>query len=102
MLPLLSQVFNELRARMSTLSSWHYIVLPLHVSISKEGGMLMVYQYAGTSMDTVCAGLRAAGKATELETQLAEMAASVLLTLQKLQAQKPKVGLQGCVECCAE
>lgn len=92
LLPLLSQVFNELRARMSILSSCHYTVLPLHVNISKEGGMLMLYPDAGTSMDTVCARVRAAGKAAALETQLAEMATSVLLTLQKLQAQKPKVG----------
>jgi hypothetical protein len=90
-----AQVFNELRARMSSLSNAQYVVLPLHVSSSREGGMIMVYPYAGVNLDTVCASLRLNNQKTELVTQLAQMATSVLLTLQKLQAQKPQVGLSG-------
>lgn len=85
------QVFNELRARISPLRNCHYLVLPLHVSISLEGGMLMVYPFAGRNMDTVCAELRADGCKDALVKQLAQMATSVILVLQKLQSQKPKV-----------
>lgn len=72
------------------LASSHYVVLPLHVSISREH-MIMAYPFAGRSMDAVCAELRAAGRRAQLVTQLAEMATSVVLTLQKLQGHKPKV-----------
>jgi hypothetical protein len=90
--PLSTQVFNELRARMSSsLHSCTYVVLPLHISTSREGGALMVYPFAGTSMDTVCSQLRGAGQREELVRLLARMSTSVLLTLQKLQAHKPKV-----------
>jgi hypothetical protein len=78
---------------MSSLNNSQYVVLPLHVSSSREGGMSMVYPYAGTNLHTVCASLRLDKQKAELATQLAEMATSVLLTLQKLQAQKPQVGL---------
>lgn len=57
--------------------------------------MSMVYPYAGANLDTVCASLRLNNQKTELVLQLAQMATSVLLTLQKLQAQKPQVGLSG-------
>jgi hypothetical protein len=85
------QVFNEARARMSTLASNQHVVLPLHVGLSREGGLLMTYPYAGRSMDSVCAALRTSGQQAQLLTQLADMATSVVLTLQKLQAQKSKV-----------
>lgn len=77
---------------MSSLAFSQHVVLPLHLSLSREGGMMMVYPYAGCSMDTVCAALRTSGQKAQLLMQLAEMATSVVLTLQKLQAQKPKVG----------
>jgi len=84
-------VFNELRVRMSSLGNCPYAVMPLHITISREGGLVMAYPYAGRCMKTVCAELRAARQQAQLVTQLADMAASVVLTLQKLQAQKPKV-----------
>lgn len=76
---------------MSSLATNHLVVLPLHVSLSREAGLTMLYPYAGRSMDSVCADLRRSGQQAQLLTQLAEMATSVVLTLQKLQAQKPKV-----------
>jgi hypothetical protein len=76
---------------MSSLATNQLVVLPLHVSLSREAGLTMLYPYAGRSMDSVCADLRRSGQQAQLLTQLAEMATSVVLTLQKLQAQKPKV-----------
>lgn len=82
---------------MSSLATHHYVVLPVHVILSREGGVTLVYPFAGRSMDAVCASLRAAGDKAQLVTQLAEMATAVILTLQKLQAQKSKVCWVSCM-----
>lgn len=89
----------EFKVRVSPLGSCPHIVVPLHVICSSEGGCCITYPYAGRSMDRVCADLRDAGQHDKLATQLAEMACSVVLTLQKLQASKPKVGQHNSEAC---
>jgi hypothetical protein len=97
---LVLQMHSEFKVRVSALGSCPHIVVPLHVICSSEGGCCITYPYAGRSMDRVCADLRDAGQHDKLATQLAEMACAVVLTLQKFQAVKPKVGQPNAVACC--
>jgi hypothetical protein len=82
-----------MRLRLSALGNSPAVVPPLRLSISREGGLLAYYAHPphSRSMDVVCAELRAARDKVELERVLTVMVAQVVLALQKLRSQQPKV-----------